>query len=59
MGEKEKSRLNAPMDQAKEDLRLSTLSGQRNGHDAIMSDLERRVDETRAAALGDEAGEIA
>jgi hypothetical protein len=47
------------MDQAKEDLRLSTPSGQRNGHDAIMSDLERRVDETRTAALGEEAGEIA
>ena len=57
--EKQQSRLNAPMDQAKEDLRLSTPSGQRNGHDAIMSDLERRVDETRTAALGDEAGEIA
>jgi hypothetical protein len=59
LGEKQKSRLNAPMDQAKEDLRLSTSSGQRNGHDVIMSDLERRVDGTRAAALGGEAGEIA
>ena len=47
------------MDQAKEDLRLSTPSGQRNGHDVIMSDLERRVDGTRAAALGGVAGEIA
>jgi hypothetical protein len=45
-------RLNAPMDPAKEDLRLSTPSGQKNGHDAIMSDLDRRVDETRTAALG-------
>lgn len=51
--------MNAPMDQAKEDLRLSTPSGQRNGHDAIMSDLKRRVDEALTAALGDEASAIA
>ena len=36
-----------------------TAEGQTAAHDAIMSDPERRVDETRAAALEDETGEIA
>jgi hypothetical protein len=36
-----------------------TAEGQTAAHDAIMSDPERRVDETRAAAIEDETGEIA
>jgi hypothetical protein len=36
-----------------------TAEGQTAAHDAIMSDPERRVDETRAVALEDETGEIA